>query len=244
LPRNDGGMIGSPALRTRLARAALALAVALAACGGHVELDSPLSAVGHPYDPRLVGDWYAAGEVPPASQDEDKIFLLRIRPSETPAVLSARYVEVETKNSVKSLFEIPMSAHASELDGRVYYNVRVLPSGADATSEPLGYMLVYPEFNHDGSMSILFLANPTLKRLVEEGWIAAGGGKKSDGAAKRQNLRLSLSSAELADLIRRTPHEDLFGPTWYETLREFRRDHPAQNPPIAFRRLEPSHKGK
>ena len=218
--------------------AGILVALALTACAAIPESQIPLSAPGHAYDERLVGDWYLHIGESPDKNGEQPLWVLRIQRTDAPTILSVQSFWFGGKPLSARSSVVEATAYASELDGRVYYNVQRIRNDDDyTTSEPPGYMLVYPEIDGDGLLSLLFLANDTLSRLAKADKIRTHAGGARIFTEGFGYTKLDLSIDELVALVRDTPHDELFSPNWNLSLSEFIRKYPDRKLPITFRRM-------
>ncbi len=190
-------------LRSRLCFPALVLS--LAACGGPPESRVALSEPGAAaYDARLVGNWYRASE--------EGGWHLHIPPRKETALLDVigigfGYDEGDPVRWIRA------TAHASEIDGRTYYNVkRIADSGADYTAEEEGpgFIILRTEFSQDGTLTLWFMDNDIVKTLIKEG---RAKGREVEGNYKGEKVSywvLQMSRPELIALIREVTPEKLF----------------------------------
>ncbi len=193
-------------MRPLAAFAALLVGLALSACGGPPESAAALSEPGETaYDARLLGDWYYM-------EGDDGGWRIHIGRSADKDVLDivGTFVIWDDANPVRW---IRATAHASEIDGRIYYNVkRVAGVGDDYTAdEPPGFIILRAEPGDDGSLSLQFMDDGLLENLVKEGRLKA---RRVEGRYEDIDvpyLMLDVSRPDLIALIRESPPEELFG---------------------------------
>ncbi len=193
-------------MRPLEAFAALLVGLALSACGGPPESVVALSEPGKTtYDERLLGDWYYM-------EEDDGGWQIHIGRSADKDVLDVvgTFVIWDDANPVRW---IRATAHASEVDGRIYYNVKRLAGvGDDYTAGgPPGFIILRAQPGDDGSLSLQFMDDGLLKNLVKEGRLKA---RRVNGRYKDIDvpyLMLDVSRPDLIALIREFPPEKLFG---------------------------------
>lgn len=196
---------------------ALFATVLLGACDGPADFRSPLSEPGAaPYDERLIGEWYALDE------DEEGIALLVIEAGEEGLLDAAvSYMSVRPGDTgFAGLAWFNRTAYASVIDGQTYYNTRLVEGGliAKDVGEPirteggpllppnpeLGYWIMRADIGDDGVLVLQVLTETLLKARNFPS-------REIDCGEDCGFTVYDLSPAELADLIRTEPDEDLFG---------------------------------
>ncbi len=206
-PPDDQAVVGLPVADDRLERnthrllygswrlaAPVGLALSLAACGAPPESRVALSEPGEAaYDERLAGKWYWA--------EGDVAFYLHITPGRDSALLDvlgvvAGYADGESVRLLQAV------AHASEIDGETYYNVKRV-AGADDTAEgeQPGYILLRVEFEQDGKLALCFLGDVggrAINDLVDEGRIK---GRKVKGDYQGEKTPYSVIDMPRSELI-------------------------------------------
>ena len=189
-----------------LARLCLAaFALALGACGGppesRVALSEPGSAA---YDPRILGDWYAT--------EDDFTWHLSIEAREDSAVLDIVGAGFGYTDG-KPVRWLRFTGHASEIDGRLYYNVRRAAGAGDdygAPDTPPGYIVARANPVDDERLEICIFDRSGFNALVEDGALE---GRKVVGDYGGQEVPYPLIEApreRLVALIRESPPGDLF----------------------------------
>ncbi len=180
-----------------------ALVLSLAACGGPPESRVALSEPGAAaYDARLPGNWYFAN-------DRGAVYL-QIAPRKEAATLEVIGIRVGYKDDDPVRW-IRAIAHASELDGKTYYNVRRVAGAGDdytAEGERLSFIILRTEFSEDGTLTLCFINNSIIKNFVKE-----GRGREAEGNYKGEKVPyqvLQMSRPELIALIREVTPEKLF----------------------------------
>ena len=151
------------AISLPLARVCLAaFALALAACGGppesRVALSEPGSAA---YDSRILGDWYAT--------EDDFTWHLSIAAREDSAVLDIVGAGFGYTDG-KPVRWLRLTGHASEIDGRLYYNVRRAAGAGDdygAPDTPPGYIVARANPVDDERLEICIFDRSGFNALVE-----------------------------------------------------------------------------
>lgn len=196
---------------------ALFAAVVLAACDYPAEVSSPLSGPGPaPYDERLVGTWYVIG-----GGDETGVATLTAAPGDEGTLqVTGVYVVADEgdepdDNEVEFAW-MNWTAHASELDGKTYFNARLIDSMSlgKETGEPpefhesnifashpeRGYWIIRPEIDEAGLLFLNVLWENDLE--VEPRVVDCG-----EGCSFKL---LELSPEDLAAAIRAAPPEKVF----------------------------------
>ena len=193
----------------------LLVGLTLLACSGPPESRVALSEPGEtPYDERLVGIWYAI------DKKTDTIYL-HISPRKETAYLDvvgifAGFGESDPVRWIRA------TAHASKIDGRIYYNVqRVAGAGFDYTAlgESPGFIVVRADVTGQDALSLNFMSWPDGDNLISDyplrDFLKKGRviGREVEGKYKDEKvpyLMLDLSRPELVDLIREVTPERLF----------------------------------
>ncbi len=184
--------------------------LALPACAAPPESPVALSEPGETaYDERRVGIWYAPGG--------ETARYLHIAPVEETAYLHV--VGIDTSFGLgDSVNWLRVRAHASEIDGQTYYNVkRVAGAGLDYTpeGETPGFIIVRADVSEEDTLTLRFMDTGVLKGLLKEG--RARGRvvkiKHNSIIVVKEHLILDLSRPELIALIREVTPEKLFPET-------------------------------
>ncbi len=183
--------------------------LALAACSAPPESRVALSEPGETaYDQRLAGIWYAT--------DGEGAWYLHISPRKKTALLDVVGISAVFKggNPVRWL---RATAHASEIDGVTYYNVkRVAGAGFDYTApgESPGFIVVRAEVTGQDALSLRFMHWPppghSLKDSVKKGRVRGREVKGRHGDEEVPYLVLDLSRPELVALIREATPAKIF----------------------------------
>lgn len=197
---NDHAPIFHPSL--------LVAALLLAACDGPAFFQAPISEPGQVrYDERLIGSWHSFDE-------KGRVLLLLIPPPEEEGKAHLRPVLTFTNTDLATAWFVT-EAYASEIDGSVYYNTRFTSSAGTkilgdsfqtetiAYGEYEGFMIIQAEVDAADRLSLRIISElkpRTLKLKSRE---------MSCGEDCDETL-YELSSAELAELIRTTPRDELF----------------------------------
>ena len=188
---------------TRVCFAAFALAVT--ACGGPVESRVALSEPGAAaYDPRILGEWYVT--------ENEFTWHLSIGAREDSAVLDVVGAGLGYPDG-RPVRWLTLTAHASEIDGRLYYNViRVAGAGDDygAPETPPGYIVTRANLIDDEQLEVCFLDESRLNALVEGGALAGRDVEGDYGGEEVPYLLIETSRERLVALIRETPPDELF----------------------------------
>jgi hypothetical protein len=190
----------------------------LSACVGVPQSQSALSASGEAnYDPRLNGFWLG---VLGGSGPETVLAQLEVATRED-GLISVVGLWSEAGASPDREADwvqwVGAVGHASELDGRTYFNLRlvsgninILPDADPAESEkPPGYVIVQAEVNAEDRLYLRFMSPKTVGRMVEDGGVK---GRVVNCGGYCGYHRLELSRAELAAVFRQTAPEELFTP--------------------------------
>ncbi len=192
-------------MRPLVVFAALLVGLSLSACFGPPESTVALSEPGETaYDARLLGDWYYI-------ERDNEGLRLHIAPGEEDGVLDIVGVMLDW-NTSDPVRWLRATAHASEIDGRTYYNVkRVAGVGDDySADEPPGFVIMRTEIGDDGSLSLRFMDLDFMAKLVDKGRLK---GRTIEGHSKGDDptyLMLDVSRRDLVALIREFPPEKLF----------------------------------
>ena len=194
--------------------------LALSACSAPPESRVALSEPGDTaYDQRLVGIWYCA-------DGEKEATYLHISPQKETAFLDVVGITA-VYNEADPVRWIRATAHASEIDGQTYYNVkRVAGAGFDYTApgESPGFIVVRADITDEDALSLRFMGWPNgdpLRDSLKKGRVR---GRKVEGKYMDEKVpyrMLDLSRPELIALIREVTPAKLF------------------NKPIRFHRLRP-----
>ena len=182
-----------------------AFALALSACGGPVEsrvaLSEPGSAV---YDSRILGDWYAT--------EKDFTWHLSIEAREDSAVLDIVGTGLGYPDG-RPVRWLTLAAHASIVDGQLYYNVqRTAGVGDDygASDMPPGFIITRANLVDDEQLEICFLDESRLNALIENGALEGRDVEGEYGGEEVPYVLIEASRERLVALIRGTPPGDLF----------------------------------
>ncbi len=182
-----------------------AFAIALAACGGPVESRVALSEPGAAaYDPRILGEWYVT--------EKEFAWHLGIEAREDSAVLDVVGAGLGYPDG-KPVRWLTLTAHASEIDGRLYYNVqRTAGAGDDygASDTPPGFIITRANLVDDEQLEICFLDESRFNALIENGALE---GREVEGDYAGEEVPYLLIEApreRLIALIREAPPGDLF----------------------------------
>ncbi len=197
--------------------------LALPACAVPPESPVALSEPGETaYDERLVGIWYT-------TDGKKEAFYLHISPRKETALLDVVGIDTIFTGG-DSVNWLRARAHASEIDGETFYNVkRVAGTGFDYTApgESPGFIIVRADVSEEDTLILRFMDTGVLDRLVKEGRVRGRVGKIKHNfkfVAERY-LILDLSRPELIALIREVTPAKLFKEMFKEGMR-FRRLRP------------------
>ena len=178
--------------------------LALPACEAPPESPVALSEPGETaYDKRLVGIWYRPG-------GKEGAYYIHIAPQKETASLDIVVIGAVFKAGAPVQW-LKATAHASEIDGQTYYNVkRVAGAGEDYTTpgETPGFIIVRADVTEEDTLTPRFMDPEILDRLVKEGRVK-GRKPKGNGLWARY-LILDLSRQELIALIREIAPAKLF----------------------------------
>ncbi len=194
----------------------LLTALGLSACVGVPQSRSALSEPGEaPYEERLVGFWALVGA------GESGTFYLQITSGGTGLlrVLFAVFgIEADGKSETRVLW-VRATAHASEINGETYYNVK--PTAAELSpleyewpvqdEEQQGFMIMQAELSDDDKLYLHFMNPAIVRELIEEGRVAGREVDCGKGNPCSYNL-LQVSRPELIALIKEVSPENLFVP--------------------------------
>jgi len=179
--------------------------LALGACGGPVESRVALSEPGSAaFDRRILGRWYAT--------DNEFTWHLDIEAREDGAVLDIVGAGLGYSKG-QSVRWLTLTAHASVVDGGLYYNVRRTAGAGDdygAPGTPPGYIVMRANLVDDEQLEICFLDESWLNALIENGALE---GREVEGDYDGEEVPYLLIEAprdRLVALIRETPPGDLF----------------------------------
>ncbi len=195
--------------------------LALSACPAPPESRVALSEPGNTaYDQRGVGIWYLT--------DGKKVaYYLHISPRKETAYLDVVGISAVWKEG-DPVRRIRATAHASEIDGYTFYNVkRIAGAGFDYTApgESPGFIIVRADVTEEDTLSLRFmggLSDSSLRDSLKKGRVR---GRKVAGKYKDEEVRyrmLDLSRPELVELIREVTPAKLFKEMFKEGPR-FRR---------------------
>ena len=180
-------------------------ALGLAACGGPPESRVALSDPEAAADPAaFVGNWFQPAD--------DGAFYLRLAAREDSRVLDAIGISVgwEEGNAVRWL---RASVHLTEIDGRVYANIRRHPSEGDdytAPGQPPGTIIARLDLSSAGALLIGWMSSNAIEGLIEEGRAQGGEVAGIYGGEEVPYLLLDMSRDVLVALIRSVPEDRLF----------------------------------
>ncbi len=183
--------------------------LALAACSGPPESRVALSEPGETaYDQRLAGIWY--------STKGGEAIYLHISPRKETALLDVVGIWAVYRESDPVRW-LRATAHASEIDGVTYYNVkRVAGAGFDYTApgESPGFIVVRADVTGQDALSLSFMRRPSsgyaLKDSVKKRRVRGREVKGRHGNEEVPYLVLDLSRPELVALIREATPAKIF----------------------------------
>ncbi len=187
--------------------------LALAACSAPPESRVALSEPGETaYDQRLAGIWYWT--------DGEGAWYLHISPRKETALLDVVGIGAVFKESDPVRW-LRATAHASEIDGVTYYNVkRVAGAGFDYTApgESPGFIVVRADITGQDALSLSFMRSPmhwpppgdSLKDSENKGRVRGREVKGRHGDEEVPYLVLDLSRPELVALIRQATPAKIF----------------------------------
>ncbi len=180
-------------------------ALALGACGGPVESRVALSEPGSAaYDSGILGEWYAT--------ENDFTWHLSIEARQDSAVLDIVGTGLGYSDG-RPVRWLRLTGHASEIDGRLYYNVqRTVGVGDDygASDTPPGFIITRANLVDDERLEICFLDESRLNALVENGALEGHEVEGDYDGEEVPYLLIEASRERLVALIRETPPGDLF----------------------------------
>jgi len=180
-------------------------ALALGACGGPVESRVALSEPGSAaYDSGILGEWYAT--------ENDFTWHLSIEARQDSAVLDIVGTGLGYSDG-RPVRWLQLTGHASEIDGRLYYNVqRTVGVGDDygASDTPPGFIITRANLVDDERLEICFLDESRLNALVENGALEGHEVEGDYDGEEVPYLLIEASRERLVALIRETPPGDLF----------------------------------
>ena len=183
--------------------------LALAACSGPSESRVALSEPGETaYDQRLAGIWYAT--------DGEGAWYLHISPRKKTALLDVVGISAVFKEGDPVRW-LRATAHASEIDGVTYYNVkRVAGAGFDYTApgEGPGFIVVRVDVTGQDALSLSFMRWPapgdSLKDSVKKGRVRGREVKGRHGDEEIPYHVLDLSRPERVAIIREATPAEIF----------------------------------
>ncbi len=183
--------------------------LALAACSAPPESRVALSEPGETaYDQRLAGIWYWT--------DGEGAWYLHISPRKETALLDVVGIGAVFKESDPVRW-LRATAHASEIDGVTYYNVkRVAGAGFDYTApgEGPGFIVVRVDVTGQDALSLSFMRWPapgdSLKDSVKKGRVRGREVKGRHGDEEIPYHVLDLSRPELVAIIREATPAEIF----------------------------------
>lgn len=190
----------------------------LAGCVGVPQSQSPLSPPGEAdADPRLTGFWIG---VLGGSGPEAVLAQIEIAPRDDGLIsVVALWSEAGASPGREADWVqwVGAVAHASDLDGRTYYNLRLVSGNkkilADAEAaqdeEPPSYVILQAEVDAEDRLYLRLMSPQTVSRMVKDGTLKGRAVSCGDYCGFH---RLELSQAELVALIRQTAPEELFAP--------------------------------
>jgi hypothetical protein len=187
----------------------LGLLSGLASCTAPPESTGPLSAPGGTnYEVSLLGDWFGVWN---ASGEEHAFWQMHIRAGDTPDVL--RILAISVAPEEPSVSWVQAEAHASELDGAIYYNVKRLKHSEDSDysgedTEP-AFIIVKLEYTKDGGLALHTMDLALLHRIIEDEQIDART-IDCDNDQYCDYYLLDLSHDKLAAFIREKTPRRLF----------------------------------
>ncbi|MCH8197489.1 MAG: hypothetical protein IH904_05350 [Proteobacteria bacterium] len=188
-------------MRRRVALVFLLLGLTLSACGGPPESRVALSEPGKTaYDERLVGIWYRT--------DGKKAIYLHISRRKETAYLEVVGIFV-VYNEADPVLWLRATAHASEIDGKTYYNVkRVVGAGFDYTApgESPGFIIARADVPEQDTLLLRFMGWSFGESNFHKNKKTRVKGRRFEGKYKDTNVpyrMLDLSRPELIALIRK-----------------------------------------
>jgi hypothetical protein len=179
---------------------------------------SPLSPPGEAdADPRLAGFWLGMLR---GSGPETVLAQIEVAPRDDGLIsVVALWSEAGASPGREAdwLQWVGAVAHASDIDGRTYYNLRLVSGNKNilAVAEPAGdeeppsYAILQAEVDGEDRLYLRFMSPHTVARMIKNGDLA---GRAVSCGEYCGFHRLELSPAELAALVRQTAPDELFGP--------------------------------
>ena len=201
----------------------LLVGLTLSACSWPPESRVALSEPGvTAYDQRLVGIWYW-------TDGKKTAFYLHIRPRKETTYLDVVGIGAVSKEG--EVLWLRVTAHASKIDGRTYYNVqRFAGAGFDYTApgESPGFIIVQADITDENALILRFMGwGGVFEGLIKEGRVK---GREVEGKYRNEKLpylMLDLSRLELIALIREVTPAKLFqGGIGFKEGMRFRRLRP------------------
>ena len=197
----------------------------LSACIGMPQSQSALSAPGEAdYDPRLIGSWVG---VLRGHDTKGVLALFEIAPRKDGLVSVAALwsqAGAAPERQVDWVQWVGAIGHASNLDGRTYYNLRlvsgnleILPDAASAESDaPPSYVILQAEIDPGDRLFLRFMAPKAVDRWIKEGSVR---GHTVSCGEYCEYSKLQLSRSELIALVRKADPDEL----WTAALGPFHR---------------------
>ncbi len=185
---------------------AFVVAITAAACTAPPKTTSPLSPpAAVKGDGRLAGSWFA-----PVDEGQG-IFYLHIAAEESATRFAVLALGAKGTADETPVIWVRGTAHATVLDGRIYYNLRITDNADEGPGETgPRYIPMQASMGADGTLSLRFMSDRLLGRLMDEGRVRGRrvtGGYSGD---KADFIVLDMSPADLAALIREVTPERLF----------------------------------
>ena len=190
--------------------ASLLLALSLVGCATPPEVGTALSEPDPALiDARLSGRWYFLG---PAEYARGDLSILEITPRTDGGGFDVVGLSIWI-GGTQLVQWLKATAYASELDGKIYYNVKRVPGvGDDYTAgNTESFLILKPVIASDASLFFLRSMNPELlEKMVEDGKVS---GRKVEQLGKARHgveyLVYDFSRADLVRLVRETPQGEL-----------------------------------
>jgi hypothetical protein len=188
----------------------------LSACVGVPQSQSALSAPGEAaYDPRLSGVWFG---VLGGSGTETVVAQLEVAPREDGLVsVVGLWSEAGASPDREADWVrwLGAVAHASELDGRTYYNLRLVSGNLnilrdiapEESGEPPSYVIVQAEVDADDRLYLRVMSPKAVGRMVENDSVRGRVVNCGDYCGYH---RLELSREELIAMFRQAARDELF----------------------------------
>ena len=206
-------------MRRRVALVFLLVGLTFSACSGPPESRVALSEPGEAaYDKRLVGIWYAY-------DGKKAAVYLHISPRKETDYLDVVGIWAVFKKGDPVRW-LTATAHASEVDGKTYYNVkRVAGAGFDYTApeESPGFIIVRADITDEDTLILRFMDWPNGGDFLKNKDLVRD--RKVEGKYKDTNVpyrMLDLSRSELVALIQEVTPAKLFKEMFKEEM-HFRR---------------------